>query len=827
MTLPALEVLAQLQSALAQEPLVLLQAPPGAGKSTALPLELLQEPWLGGQSILLLQPRRAAVQGVAARLAASLGEEVGETVGSRVRFQTRVSGKTRLEVVTEGILTRRLQRDPELVGVGLVILDEFHERSLNADLALALLREVQGALREDLRLLLMSATLDGDLPARLGAPLLRSAGRSFPVEVRYAAAEPQGPLADAVAETVRRAMAETEGDILAFLPGAAEIRRAQTALGGVRAEVLPLYGTLSAAEQSRALQPSPQGQRRVILSTSIAETSLTIEGVRTVVDSGQRRFQAYDPATGLSGLRTGRVTRAEAEQRAGRAGRVAPGTAYRLWTERTQALLAESRPPEILSADLAPLRLELAAWGVTERTALDWLDAPPAPAWEEAGKLLRSLQAIDEQGRVTAHGSGLLRFPAHPRLGQLLQQGGTSLAADVAALLEERGPRLGSHEPSADLTARVNALREARARGAADRLGWAAAERLSRQWRRLLEVDTDNAPADPYEVGRLLALAYPDRLALARAGGGGRFLLAGGTGAALPPGDPLASEPALAAAHLDGAAEHWQGPEARILLAAPLRRSDLLEGATWQPRTEWDTRAGRLVAQEELRRGALVLDTRPLRTPDPAAEALAAAETVGREGLQLLRFSPEVQALRRRVLSLRAWHPDGGWPDLSDEALRAAAPEWLAPFLTGVRTREALGRLDLLPALQALLPWPQLSQLDDLAPTHLTVPSGSRIRLEYAPDGAPPILAVKLQEVFGLEDTPTVDGGRVRVQLHLLSPARRPVQVTQDLRSFWASGYFEVRKDLRGRYPKHPWPDDPASHVPTAKTKRALERDGR
>ncbi|ADY25997.1 ATP-dependent helicase HrpB [Deinococcus proteolyticus MRP] len=818
-TLPALQTLPDLRAALAEHPLVLLQAPPGAGKSTALPLQLLDEPWLAGQRVLLLQPRRVAVRGVAARLAASLGEAVGETVGSRVRFETKVSDATRLEVVTEGILTRRLQRDPELSGVGLVILDEFHERSLNADLALALLREVQGALRDDLRVLLMSATLDESLPARLGAPLVRSEGRAYPVELRYAAQEPAGRTGPAVAAAVRRALAEEAGDVLAFLPGVAEIREAQAALSGVEAVVRPLYGDLPPAEQSRAILPDPAGRRRVILATSIAETSLTIEGVRVVVDSGQRRSQAYDPSTGLSGLRTGRVTRAEAEQRAGRAGRTAPGVAYRLWPERTQALLAADRPPEILAADLAPLRLELAAWGVTEAGGLEWLDAPPASAWAAAGELLRGLGALDAEGRITPAGQALLRFPTHPRLAHLLAAAADpALAADVAALLEERGPRLDG----ADLTERVNRLRQARAAGRLD--AWAGAERLSRQWRQLLDTSATDSPADPYAVGRLLALAYPERVALARAGGGGRFLLAGGQGAELPPGGDLSHAGALAVAHLDGVAEGRRGPEGRIFLAAPLHRRDLAAGASWQPRTEWDPRTGRLLAQEELRCGALVLDTRPLTASDPAAEAAAVAAAVAREGLHLLTFSPEAQALRDRVGSLRAWRPDEGWPDLSDAALLSTAADWLAPFLGGVRSREALARLDLLPALTALLPWELQTQLDELAPTHLTVPSGSRVRLDYAPDGSPPVLAVKLQELFGLEDTPTVNRGRTAVLLHLLSPARRPVQVTQDLRSFWASGYFEVRKDLRGRYPKHPWPDDPAAHVPTAKTKRALER---
>ncbi|MFC6617329.1 ATP-dependent helicase HrpB [Deinococcus radiophilus] len=692
---------------------------------------MLAEPWLAGRKVLLLQPRRVAVRGVAARLAAQLGQNVGETVGSRVRFESRVSGATQLEVMTEGILTRRLGRDPELSDVGLVILDEFHERSLNADLALALLREVQGALRDDLRVLIMSATLDADLPARLGAPLVRSEGRTYPVEVRYAQAEPGGRIGDTVAGAVRRALAEESGDVLAFLPGVAEIRQAQAALSEVDAVVLPLYGELPPTEQARAVTPDPQGQRRVILATSIAETSLTIEGVRVVVDSGQRRSQAYDPSTGLTGLRTGRVTRAEAEQRAGRAGRTAPGVVYRLWPERTQALLAADRPPEMLGADLGPLRLELAAWGVTDPGSMEWLDAPPSPAWSAAGEVLRGLDALDSGGRVTEAGEALLRFPTHPRLAHLLAEGRTGLAADVAALLEERGPRLDG----ADLTERVAALRQARGSG---RLGeWAGAERLARQWRRLLDVPQDDAQPDAEHVGWLVALAYPERVALLRPGERGRYLLAGGQGAELSPDDPLSGQSALAVAHLDGVAEGRRGPEGRIFLAAPLARQELEARATWQPRTDWDSRTGRLLAQEEWRVGALVLDTRPLREPDPHAAAAAVARAVTREGLHLLTFSPAAQSLRDRVNSLRTWRPDEGWPNLSDAALLRSTDIWLAPFLAGIRSREALARLDLLPALQAQLPWPLASQLDDLAPTHLTVPSGNRIRLDYAPDGSP------------------------------------------------------------------------------------------
>jgi len=831
--LPVFEVLPELRAALAAHPLVVLQAPPGAGKSTGLPLELLNEPWLAGQSIVMLQPRRVAARAVAARLAEGLGETVGGTVGSRVRFESRVSARTRIEVVTEGILTRQLQRDPELAGVGLVILDEFHERSLNADLALALLREVQGALRDDLRVLVMSATLDPSLPARLGAPLVQSAGRAYPVDVRYLSGDAAGRVEDIVARAVREALAaHPQGDILAFLPGVREIRGALGALSDVDAAVLPLYGDLPLAEQRRAILPDPGGRRRVVLATSIAETSLTLAGVRVVVDGGLSRTQRFDPGSGLTRMVTTRVTRDAAEQRAGRAGRTAPGTAYRLWSERTHGALPAARPPEVLDADLAPLTLELAGWGAPDPAALAWLDEPPAPRVESARALLRDLDALDAGGRITARGSALLELPTHPRLAHLLHDGTVlglgPLAADVAALLEERDP-LGAGAGT-DLTDRVAALRAWR-RGEGGRGDVAVlerVERLARQWRQALAVRPDtvrlnNGPPDPFAVGQLVALAYPERVALSREGGGGRFLLAGGQGARLPEGDALAASPALAVAHLDAGTG-----EGRVYLAAPLDPAVLDARADWQDAVRWDARTGALLAQRERRVGALVLETRPLRDLPHEARVEALAGAIRAEGLHLLTFSPEAASLRARVQSLRAWRPDEPqsdepqWPDLSDAALLATLEDWLGPHLEGVRTRADLGRLSLLPALQALLPWPLPARLDELAPTHLTVPSGSRVRLAYQPGGSSPILAVKLQELFGLVETPTVNGGRTPVLLHLLSPAGRPVQVTQDLNSFWNSSYFEVRRELRGRYPKHPWPDDPWSHAPTRHVKRKL-----
>ncbi|ULH15840.1 ATP-dependent helicase HrpB [Deinococcus sp. KNUC1210] len=823
--LPIYEVLPEVRAALDAHPLVVLQAPPGAGKSTALPLELLNEAWLGTQNIIILQPRRVAARSVATRLSELLGQKVGETVGYRVRFESRVSARTRITVMTEGLLTRLLQTQPEVPGVGLIIFDEFHERSLQADLALALVREVQDALRPELRVLIMSATLDPALPARLGGvPQIASEGRTYPVEVRYLPTDPQGPPGAALVSAVSRALEEHPGDVLAFLPGVAEIRRAQSALAERHPEisVLPLYGDLSPDAQQRAILPDPHGQRRVVLATSIAETSLTLAGVRAVIDSGWSRRMRFDPGSGLSHLATVRVTRASADQRAGRAGRTAPGVALRLWSERTQAALSAAFPPEILEADLAPLTLELAGWGTPDPAQMSWLDAPPVPRVEAARELLRELDALDDRQRATPVGLELLSLPTHPRLAHLLRGGErlklAALACDLAALLEERDPLQGA---GADLTERLDALRRFRSR--APHRGDAAVlervERLSKHWRQALNVGPDNAPADPYAVGRLVALAYPERVAALRPGEqaqASKYLLAGGQGVRLPDADSLAGTPLLAVAHLD--ARQVQG-EGRVYLAAPIHEADVQERISLHQTVRWDARSGTLLAQTERRLGAIVLAAEALKVVPPELRTAALLAAVRQEGLERLHWTDAARQWQARVLSLRAWRPQEDWPDVSDEALLARLEDWLSPLLGAQRTRDDLARVDVLPGLHSLLPWPGARELDSLAPTHLSVPSGHSVRLEYRPDGDAPILAVKLQELFGLADTPAVNAGRTPVLLHLLSPARRPVQVTQDLRSFWANGYFEVRKDLRGQYPRHPWPDDPWTAEATRKAK--------
>ncbi|GEM86569.1 ATP-dependent helicase HrpB [Meiothermus granaticius] len=820
--MPALPIhthLPALRAALKEQPIVILQAPPGAGKSTVVPLELLHEPWLRGQKIVMLEPRRLAARAVAARMAAQLGEALGQTVGYRVRFESQVSPQTRLEVLTEGILTRWLQRDPGLEGIGLVIFDEFHERSLESDLALALVRQVQALLREDLRLLLMSATLEAKgLSAALGeAPVLQAEGRQYPVELHYLPKDPEGPLPGTVAAGISRALSEARGDVLAFLPGVGEIARTQAILAERHPEVLirPLYGDLPLEAQQAALLPDPQ-RRKVVLATSIAETSLTIEGIGVVVDSGFARASRFDPGSGLPRLETVRVTRDAADQRAGRAGRLGPGVAYRLWSEPTQRGLLAQRPPEILEADLTPLLLTLAAWGIREVNELSWITPPPPGAIRQAQALLQTLGAL-EGGGLSPRGEQMLEWPTHPRIAHLLLEsrslGLQALAADVAALLEERDPL--PRAAGADLDLRVQALRQWRAGQRGEAGGLKRLERLAQEWRRRLGTDVDNRAPDPYATGLLLAQAYPDRVAQLREGSRTRYRLSGGRGVRLSEEDPLAGSGWLVAAHLDAGNE-----EGRVFLAAPVHPEELKPLAQTVEAVGWDAKAGALIARQELRLGQVLLESQPLQHLSEARRVAILLEVVRSEGLELLPWSEALRQWQARVLSLRSWRPQEGWPEVSDAGLLEGLEAWLGPWLGGISRREGFQRLDLGPILTGLLSWEQQRRLDELAPTHLEVPSGSRIRLTYSPEGSPPVLAVKLQELFGLADTPRVNAGRTPVMLHLLSPAQRPIQITQDLRSFWQNTYPEVRKELRGRYNKHPWPEDPWSAEPTRKTHR-------
>jgi ATP-dependent helicase HrpB len=830
--LPIDEVLPELRTTLAAHRALVLQAPPGAGKTTGVPPALLNEPWLAGRTILMLEPRRLAARAAAARMAQLLGESVGETVGYRIRFESKVSARTRIEVLTEGILTRRLQTDPELKSVGLVIFDEFHERHLHADLALALCLDSQHGLREDLKIMVMSATLDGEGISKLlsDAPLVTSRGRSFPVAVHYLPRDPSGPLAPTVCGAVLRAFEQHEGDILTFLPGAWEIRRTQELLeerlrGTV--DISPLYGDLPWEAQDRALRPA-NGRRKIVLATPIAETSLTIEGIRVVVDSGFARVPQFDPKSGLSRLTTVRISRASSEQRAGRAGRLAPGACYRLWSETTQRGLIPQSIPEIRSADLAPFALELSAWGATPE-ALSWLDPPPPTALNQARTLLTELDALDAAGRITETGRAMVRLPLHPRLAHMLHAAERmhlgALACDIAALLSERDIFTGESRRSADFTQRLEALwafrrqgRPAAASLRADANACARVNQAAQQFQRLLSVTGSAQVTDIEHVGLLLALAYPDRVALPRAPGDNRYLLASGRGARLHESEMRLRQSCIVAASID-----LGETEGTIYLAAPVTLEELRAHLASHIREEegvrWDVPSQTVMARREERFGALVLDSKPLTNADPEKMRGAMLEGIRRLGLDALPWTPDARDWQARVLSLKAWLPEEDWPDVSDAALLATLDDWLGPYLDGIARRDHLVRLDLLAILQARLDWNQSKRLEQDAPTHITVPSGSHLKLDYKP-GESPVLAVKLQEMFGLADTPRVARGRVPVTLHLLSPARRPIQVTQDLRGFWERTYAEVRKELKGRYPKHPWPDDPWNAVPTARAKR-------
>jgi ATP-dependent helicase HrpB len=831
---------------------VVLSAPPGSGKTTVAPLALLAEPWLAGKTILMLEPRRLAARLAAGYMAKQLDEEVGRTVGYRVRFEAKVSKATRVEVVTEGVLTRRMQEDPELNGVGLVIFDEFHERSLQADLALALCLDVMSGLRDDLKLLIMSATLDTGAVSTLlnNAPVVMGAGQSYPVGVEYSRAgqlpQPR-EIAKQVTATIHRALVEQPGDILAFLPGGAEIRYTQAllnaALPSAEIAIHPLFGDLSLAAQTAAVQPDRQGKRRIILATPIAETSITIEGIHTVVDSGWKRSPQFDPNSGLSRLTTQRISRASATQRTGRAGRLGPGYCYRLWSLGEEHGLKPFDPPEILSADLSQLVLDLARWGIHAPSGLRWLDPPPPGHFAQAQEVLHALGALDQQNRITPLGRKMAELPTHPRLALMLlgaaKQGASSLACDLAALLGERDIIKG-RDRSADIEDRLHALAAFRSDGPAaakaldaDIDGCRRVIQTSRQlWEHLPKpartkgdapaktaaaATAAAATAAAATAGELLALAFPDRIGQRRALGQGQYKLSSGRGAVLPAHDRLAAHEYLTVAELDAGRI-----EGRIFLAAPLSKEALM--ILFAPRLQreekvfWEEQSGSVKGQRVVRLEGLVLATAPLAKPSAEAVLTALLSGIRTLGLSGLPWSEKATELRARLQCLHLWQPDGGWPNLSEAWLLENLEQWLAPYLSGIRNAEQLKKLDLAAILTALLDWKHQSQLDREAPTHLTVPSGSKVRLHYTP-GEPPVLAVRLQEMFGLADTPRICNNAVTVLLHLLSPAQRPMQITQDLRGFWEGAYHEVKKELRGRYPKHHWPDDPWQAQPTRRIK--------
>lgn len=816
--LPIDAVLDELARTLEKSNTAVLVAPPGAGKTTRVPLTLLDAPWARDKKIVVLEPRRIAARASAERMAKTLGERAGETVGYRVRFGSKVSRATRIEVVTEGIFSRQILDDPELTGVAAVLFDEFHERSLDADLGLALARDAQTGLREDLRILVMSATLDGARIARLlgDAPVIESEGRAFPVETRYLGRKTDAPVERQMAEAIAGGLRADPGSVLAFLPGAAEIRRTQNFLAerihDDRIEIVPLFGALDAAVQDRAIAPAPNGHRKVVLATSIAETSLTIEGVRIVVDSGLARVPRYEPDIALTRLETVRASRAAVDQRRGRAGRTSPGICYRLWDEPQTASLAPFTQPEILSADLSSLVLDLAQWGVTDPAGLAFLDPPPAPALKEAKSLLRELGALDADGRITAEGQALRALALPPRLARMIvdsqRLGAAEAAAEIAAVLTERG--LGGD--SVDLDVRLDQFRRDRSPRAT------AARDLARRWAQQVASPPSPQAGEEISTGVMLAFAFPDRIAKNR--GNGSFVLANGRGAAVEQTSALARTPTIAVAELTGTAANG-----RILLAAPISADEIERRFAEQIETtdeiSFDRGAMALRARRKRTLHAITLSEAPLALTPSAETARVLADGLLAAGLDKLPWSKAAKQWRDRVMFLRKAQGQvqgEGWPDLSDDALAARREDWLVPALYDKTSLKEVSAGDLSDALLALLPWELRGRLEREAPTHFEAPTGTQLAIDYEAEQGPTI-AVRLQELFGLTTHPSIATGKVPLVLELLSPAHRPVQVTRDLPGFWRGSYAAVRSDLRGRYPRHPWPEDPATAPPTRRVK--------
>lgn len=805
--LPVKEIIPEVLRHIQQDNTLIINAPAGAGKSTLLPLAFLNEPWLVGKKILMLEPRRLAAKAIASRMAYFLGESVGETIGYRIRFENRTSTNTRIEVLTEGILTRMLQSDNELKDVAMVIFDEFHERSIHADVALALCRESQQVLRPDLKLLIMSATLDmPQLTRLLGSKAVTSEGRLFPVDINYEGDTDITTLAEQCARVVMKAVKNNEGDVLVFLPGQGEIIRTEEILKQkLRGfAIMPLYGSLPMNRQHAAIFPHKEGKRKIVLATSIAETSLTIEGITMVVDSGFGRTSKFDPKSGLSRLQTIQISKDSADQRTGRAGRLSSGVCYRMWSRTTQSRMTEHLVPQILETDLASLMLDMAQWGVIDINQLTWLTPPPKGAVLQASNTLHELDAL-ENGKITSHGGNMLKLPCHPRIAHMLlmaeDHDNVELAADIAAFLEERDP-LG-REAGIDINTRIEALRRYRDQ---NRTGgrMARIKKVADSYLRLFKLEEDNDMPDPYESGVMLTHAYPERIAHARPGNNAQFKLSNGKIAAAGHRDDLAHEAWLAIAHMD--ARDGLG---KIFMASPLNPKDLAPLVKEQEVIKWDTEDGGLIATKELRVGNIVLQSTPLPEPDETHTVKAITEALKKEGEQLLDFSEHVIQWQNRVLSLKKWRPNEGWPDVSTTTLLMTNGEWLTPYLADIKKPLQLRKLDLVTILQHHLSFDKQADLNRLTPAKLQVPSGSSIPINYRADGMPPVLAVRIQEIFGLAETPKINDGKTSVLLHLLSPGFKPVQITDDLHSFWNDAYFEVKKELKRRYPKHVWPDDP------------------
>ena len=838
--LPIKNIIPALQHALRNHRSAVLTAPPGAGKTTHVPLALFPEPWLSHQRVIMLEPRRLAARAAAHRMAVTLGEQVGETVGYRIRLDTRIGPTTRIEVVTEGILTRLLQQDPSLNGYGLVIFDEFHERSLHADLGLALCLESQQVFRENLRLLVMSATLDCEKIAQLldNAPTISCEGQTFPIETHYLDQPCSTPAEKMVVQTVKRALSDHSGNILVFLPGIGEIRRVERGLQeinlGPTVRLVSLYGNLPQQDQDRAIQPPPQGQRKVVLATNIAETSLTIEGIRMVIDMGYARVAKFDPRTGMSRLETIKVSRDSADQRQGRAGRLESGICYRLWTEVEHHTLLHRTPPEMLDADLSSLALELAQWGATDPSELGWLDAPPSGAYAQATGLLKQLGALDEQERITPHGNRMAEMPLHPRLAHMVLKakslGMETLACELAAMLSERDFLKSQHAErnNTDIRVRVDVLHTPKSRGkdiVVDRRSLQRILQAAEQLKRQLNVNNVNLThkhVDLDKVGLLLAFAYPDRIAQCQNRNEHRYRLANGRGAYFSEPQALSADDYLVIAQLDGS-QQW----ARIFLAAPVNLEDLEEHCpeliTEVQFVTWDHRTSAVSARQQRRLGELILQDQPLENADPNQVTKALIQGIRQQGIDCLPWTKELRNWQARVNFMRRVEDaQASWPDMNDQHLLDTLEDWLAPYATGLVRLDQVKRIDLKKPLQAQMTWKQQKELDQQAPTHLTVPTGSKILVDYSSNEIP-VLAVRLQEMFGQSETPTIAGGKVPVIIHLLSPARRPMQVTQDLASFWRNSYQEVKKELKGRYPKHHWPDDPLQAEPTKRTKHATK----
>jgi len=817
--LPIREIIDEVRQKLNHNNTLIVHAPAGAGKSTILPLVLLNQPAFRNKKILMLEPRRLAARTIASRMADLIGEEVGQTVGYRIRFDHKISEKTRLEVLTEGILTRMLHNDNALEGVGLVIFDEFHERSIHADIALAFCSEAQQILRPDLSIMIMSATLNAEeLGKLLNAPIASCEGRQFPVDIKYTDQQDVRMLPELCAQTILKATRENrEGDTLVFLPGQGEIIKVEdilkNSIKGFR--IHTLYGQLPQNKQFAALFPNKDGQRKIVLSTNIAETSLTIVGVKIVVDSGFERTLKFDPKSALSRLETVKISKDSADQRTGRAGRLAPGICYRMWSKATQEQLEDFRTPEIMEADLSSLVLDLAKWGIADLQQLTWLTPPPQSKIDQARKLLEELNAI-ENGIITDHGHKMHNLPCHPRISHMLikaeEDGLLELATDIAALLEERDPLY--KEAGIDINDRIVTLRKYRTAAGRNRRFYRI-EQVAASYRKLFGASPDNDAFDPYETGILLAYAYPERIACARPGNNAQFQLSNGSYAMAGHKDDLAHEAWLAIAHVDA-----RDGFGKIFMASPLNPKDLASMVREQEVTTWDTRKGGLIASRDLRIGNIVLKSTPLPAPDKSKLIKAISEAIKKEGEQLMNFDKEVIQWQNRVLSLRKWRPQEQWPDVSNYSLLINNDKWLSPYLQHVKKPEDLKKINLKDVLHHHLSWEKQQKLNHLAPERIEMPTGSRIKLEYFPNGQPPVLAVRLQEVFGLATTPLINEGQTRVLMHLLSPGFKPVQVTSDLESFWNSAYYEVRKELRGRYPKHEWPENPQNAKPIRGIKR-------